>query len=191
MPGARGDRLRIVGLAVLVEGGLAVLAAGLGELLDQPAAGLAHWRPADVALGVAACLPMLAGFFAAVRWPVGPLARIKAFSDDVVWPLFAPCTVLDLLLIAAAAGLGEEMLFRGLLQGVLARHFGAAAGLAAASVVFGLVHPITPAYAVLATLLGAYLGAWWMATDSLLVPVVAHAVYDAVALVYLVRPARP
>jgi membrane protease YdiL (CAAX protease family) len=187
MPGPATARFRIVCLALIVEGGLAIVAAVLGEWLGQPAAGIAHWRASDLLLGTVAALPMLAGFFVAVHWPVGPLARIKDFSNAVIRPLFEPCSVLDLLLIAVVAGIGEEMLFRGFLQGILARWLGTATGLALASIVFGLFHPITLSYAVLATLLGVYLGLWYLATESLLVAITAHAVYDGVALVYLVR----
>ena len=61
-------------------------------------------------------------------------------------------------------------------------------GLLAASVLFGLAHPITPAYAVLAAMIGVYLGWLWLAFDkNLLVPITAHALYDFLALIYLVR----
>ena len=55
---------------------------------------------------------------------------------------------------------------------------------------FGLLHPITRAYAVIAALLGAYLGGLWLAGGNLLTPIVAHALYDFVALVYLLRLRR-
>jgi membrane protease YdiL (CAAX protease family) len=180
-------RYRVLGLVVLVEGGLGVLALALGWLLGRPP--LATWAWAvDAALeGVAACVPMLLLFLVCVSWPVGPLARIKQITRQVIRPLFASCGVIDLAGVALLAGLGEEMLFRGVLQAALADWLGTWAGLAAASLLFGLLHAITPTYAVLATLLGAYLGWLWMASGNLLAPVVAHALYDFVALLYLVR----
>jgi membrane protease YdiL (CAAX protease family) len=72
----------------------------------------------------------------------------------------------------------------------LAGWLGPWAALALVSVLFGLVHPITPAYAVLATLAGAYLGWAYLASGNLLVPVLAHALYDFTALVYLLRGPR-
>jgi len=56
-----------------------------------------------------------------------------------------------------------------------------------ASVLFGVVHSITPTYAVVAALVGAYLGWLWLWRDNLLAPIVTHAVYDFVALAYLTR----
>ena len=56
-----------------------------------------------------------------------------------------------------------------------------------ASLLFGLLHPISLAYVVVAAALGAYLGLVWMYSGNLLTVVVAHALYDFVLLVYLVR----
>jgi len=56
-----------------------------------------------------------------------------------------------------------------------------------AAVLFGLLHFITPTYAVLAGLIGLYLGALWLATGNLLTPIVTHGTYDLLALVYLAR----
>ena len=62
--------------------------------------------------------------------------------------------------------------------------------LALTSITFGLVHSVTRAYAVLATGIGLYLGGIMMLTESLLVPIVVHTLYDFVAfLVVLRRPA--
>ena len=52
------------------------------------------------------------------------------------------------------------------------------------AILFGLLHAVNAAYAVLATLMGLYLGWLWMATGNLAVPIVAHAVYDFLALVF-------
>ena len=64
---------------------------------------------------------------------------------------------------------------------------------ACTAVLFGLVHPLTPAYLVLAALAGAYLGWTYVASGNLLVPVLAHALSDFAALAWLVRgpPADP
>ncbi len=187
MDSGQRQRLGLVAVGVLVEGGLALLAVVLGWLFDAPASTALHWRADDFFLGIVAALPMLAGFFACVYWPVGPLARIKQFSDEVIRPLFESSSLFELALIAVAAGLGEELLFRGVLQELAGRWLGVAGAVVVVSVVFGLLHAITPTYAVLAALLGAYLACWRLAADSLLPVVVAHAGYDWVALVYLVR----
>jgi membrane protease YdiL (CAAX protease family) len=177
----------IVRLAILVEGGLILLAVLLGRVLHRdPLEGFA-WSLRDAGLGVAVTLPLAAVFLAIVWWPVGPLRSVHRFSVEVLCPLLAPCTVVDLVGIACLAGLGEEMLFRGVLQGSLEEHFGFGPALVSASILFGVLHAVTPAYAVLAALLGAYLGWAWHATGNLLVVVLAHALYDLMALLYLLR----
>ena len=106
-------------------------------------------------------------------------------------PLFRNCRFLELAVIAALAGLGEEMLFRGLIQAAVAERIGGPCGvwlgLLMAAVLFGLLHPITPTYAVLAGSIGLYLGWLWLACGNLLAPIVAHGTYDFVALLYLVK----
>jgi membrane protease YdiL (CAAX protease family) len=146
-----------------------------------------RWDAGDAAWGAAATLPLLPVLLLSARssWP--PLARIRRFVDAVVRPWFAACTWPDLATIALAAGVGEELLVRGVIQPALGRLLGAGPALAAASVLFGLLHPITPTYAVLAALIGAYLGGVWLASGNLLVPIVAHALYDFIALAYLLR----
>jgi membrane protease YdiL (CAAX protease family) len=126
-----------------------------------------------------------------VCWPLGPLLRIKQLGVTVIKPLFAPCTLWDLALISLLAGFGEEMLFRGVLQAAFVDWLGTWPGVLAASVVFGLLHLLTPTYGVLAGLMGAYLGAVWLATDNLLTAITAHAVYDFLALVVVVRGLTP
>ncbi len=173
-------------MAVIVEGGLVLLAIGLGWLFDH--------RPLDhfqvdwqgALWGVAASAPMLLGFLAMVRWPVGPLRSIKKFTDTVIRPLMSSCTLVDLFGISVLAGVGEEMLFRGLMQDLFASWMPLASALALASVLFGLMHAVTATYAVLAAVIGVYLGAVYVWTDNLLAPMIAHGLYDFVVLLYLV-----
>jgi membrane protease YdiL (CAAX protease family) len=184
--GAGGSpRETVVLLAILVEGGLLVLASILGWAFDQPPLQGVTWDVRGVLLGVAAALPLFAAFLLAQWVPLGPLRRLRRFGEEVVRPLLAPCSVIDLLGISGLAGLGEEVLFRGVLQGALARWLGFGWALAIASVLFGLVHFVTLSYAVLATLAGLYLGAVWLYADNLLAAVVAHALYDFLALLWL------
>jgi membrane protease YdiL (CAAX protease family) len=187
MPSASRQRLEIVWLAVLFEGGLAVLAWIVGWLTGLRPLARIHWNGWDALLGVAACVPLLLIFYLCIRWPVGPLARIKAFSEQVIRPLFRYCGVLDFAVISLLAGLGEEMLFRAVLQDFLVEKLNGWLGLIIASALFGLLHLITPTYAVLAGVMGAYLGWVWMRTDNLLVVMIAHGLYDFLALLYLVR----
>lgn len=95
----------------------------------------------------------------------------------------------QLFVLALLAGLGEELLFRGLLQVGLARLLppGVAlvGSLVIASVLFGLCHYLSHTYFLLATLAGFYFGLLMIVSGSIVPPILAHALYDFVALVYL------
>jgi membrane protease YdiL (CAAX protease family) len=175
----------VVGVAV--EASLGVLAWILGFWLGQPAGATLRADWAAAAWGVAATGPLMLVFVACLRSSLEPLLKIRRFFDETLRPLFSQCSLGELALVAVAAGIGEELLFRGVVQAWASRHLGEAAGLAAANVVFGLLHPITPAYVLLAGLMGAYLGALWLATGNLLAPITAHALYDFLALAFLLR----
>ena len=137
-----------------------------------------------------ASLPLLVAMLLITHFPLGPLARLNRVVNEVILPLFQSCSALDFATISLLAGLGEELLFRGLIQALLARWLSPIAGLVLASISFGLAHTITVSYAVLATVFGLYLGLLWLWTDNLLVAITAHAIYDFVALVYLVQRHR-
>jgi uncharacterized protein len=177
----------IVAVGVGIEGSLALIAWGLGWLVGQRPGRDVRWDWRSIALGALATGPLLLLFMWSLRSTRRPLVRIRAFFDVVVRPLLGPCTIIDLALISIAAGVGEELLFRGVIQGAAMRSMGLAPGIAVASVLFGLAHPITPAYTVLAAVMGAYLGLLWVATDNLLAAIVTHALYDFMALVYLLH----
>lgn len=180
----------IVARVVAFEAGLGVLAVGLAgafgiSLVDQLIV-----TPRTTTWGIAGAVPMLVvmAILAAIPWP--PSQEILVRVRDLVTPLFRESTVLQLGVVALAAGVGEELLFRGVMQTATTRVTGAAAAIVLTSLVFGLAHAITPLYAMLAAFISAYLGWMMVATGSLVPPIVAHAIYDWIALVYIVRSDR-
>jgi membrane protease YdiL (CAAX protease family) len=104
----------------------------------------------------------------------------------------------ELILISICAGVGEELLFRGwlmywIMQGadvLIPSEVVVVVALLVSSIVFGLFHPITPLYIVLATIMGLYFGVLVLLTGNLLVPIAAHATYDAVQLIMTARSER-
>jgi membrane protease YdiL (CAAX protease family) len=182
-------------MALLIEGGMGLLAVGLASWQDRPLIQPADWTWQNIAWGLAACLPPLIALWAIVRLPLPPFRRMIQVVDETVVPLFRSCGLQELAVISLLAGFGEEMLFRGVVQGSIGdwvgRWLGDPAGvwvgIAAAALLFGLLHPITTTYAVLAGLIGLYLGWLVLASGNLLVPATTHAIYDFLALVYLVK----
>lgn len=186
--------------AAIFEASLAILAVALGWWLAEPPLATFRASPMAFFLGATGAIPLLGLFALCVWWPVGPLASILRAVDHLLIPLFTQCRLVELAVISLLAGLGEEMLFRGVFQAGLADWVapwlgdGPAAGhaadmlaLAVVAVAFGLLHAVNAAYAVLAGLIGLYLGWLWLATGDLAAPITAHALYDFLAMVYLVK----
>ena len=140
--------------------------------------------------GTAAAAPLLLGFLVSWRSEQAAMRAIRARVEQAVARLFPSPTLGRLALVSAAAGIGEELLFRGFLQALLAGFVGDAAALVVASAAFGLAHAVTRTYAIVAGVIGAYLGGLWMVTGSLTAPIVTHALYDFVALAVVTRSAR-
>jgi membrane protease YdiL (CAAX protease family) len=173
----------------LALGGIGILG---GALTGVPALGGARLEWRAVAVGLVATLPLLAFFAVSWRSPRRELREIRSRLERLLPRLIGGLGVswwLGVVVLALAAGIGEELLFRGFLQGSLEHMLGATLGLLAAGLVFGLVHAITPAYAVIATFMGLYLGIAWRVSGNLVVPITIHAAYDAAVIWFVMRKA--
>lgn len=93
-------------------------------------------------------------------------------------------------LILAALGLcvlvpiAEEIAFRGMIQRIFTRNMGAVIGVALAGALFGAVH-LNAHLLVSITAFGWFLGFLYHASGNLTYPVVAHSIFNTVALVQL------
>jgi membrane protease YdiL (CAAX protease family) len=182
------NRTEIIVFAVFFEGGLAPFSLFLGWLLNHGAFDRFVWSGRDAAWGIVATIPLILMFLAIIRWPIGPLAGIRKFWDTEVAPLLAKSSWSEIALVAVSAGVGEEMLFRGVLQTSFSSWFGGTWGLILTSVLFGVLHPISIPYVVFTCIIGFYLGAvFWLLSGNLLTVMVVHALYDFAALGYLIR----
>jgi len=173
--------------AAAFEGAIGLAGLALASRLERPAWDQLQGRPWDVGVGLLAAVPLVAGFWMAMRRPLGPLRELRELTRRVVAALFRDCAAYELLLIAVMAGLGEELFFRGFLQQWLIERAGVWVGLAVASLAFGALHLLSITYAALATLVGAFLGWLCLASGNLVAAITAHAVYDFIALWWLVR----
>ncbi len=188
MDAAPVSRGTMIWLTLLVEGGMALLALAIGWFLARPPLEEISWTWAAAGQGIVATVPMVALLILIVRWPIGPLRSLLELVERQLVPSLRNCELADLALISLAAGLGEELLFRGVLQTWLAQSLSSTwLAVSIAAVIFGAAHPISPTYAVLVALIGAYLGWLFVASGNLLTPIIAHAAYDFVALMTLLR----
>ena len=105
---------------------------------------------------------------------------IRQLFVEGLKPIFGNLSPIEITVISLAAGIGEELLFRGVLQAEM--------GLVPASVIFGLLHmggSGTLVFGCWVMLMGGALGGLAIWTGGLLAPIVAHAVYDAAAMSYI------
>jgi membrane protease YdiL (CAAX protease family) len=177
------DRASFLRMAGILEGGVVLVALLLAAWLDLWPLQTIHFNGQDALWGSVAIVPMLLLFFAA--------RGLRGLVVELLGQPLSLCTWYDLLLVAALAGFGEELLFRGVLQPWIGRGH-PLAGLIGANLIFGLLHALTPGYAALATAFGFYLS-WLLAgfgEPNLLRPIVAHAAYDYVAFLLIVREYR-
>ena len=86
---------------------------------------------------------------------------------------------------------GEELLFRGVVQGLLRRSLGVVPGIVGASVIFGGIHVVSIGsgdawtYVLVATVLGLVLGTVYEYTENLVVPTVIHALWNTSLFLYV------
>ena len=157
----------------------------------------------SIFLGCFAAVPILLFVEIIRRIPWEPIRELERLTDDGMLRSLLQLRPPELIMISLCAGIGEELLFRGWLMYWLANLIelaefsgngtpSLAIGIAliASSLVFGLFHPITKLYVFLAALMGLYFGSLLLYTGNLLVPIAAHATYDAVQLILTARNER-
>ncbi|HJQ80985.1 MAG TPA: CPBP family intramembrane glutamic endopeptidase [Lacipirellulaceae bacterium] len=181
-------------LAVVVEGGLALVAVLLAWLFHVP---LREQIPATgeqlayaVTRGVLVTLPMLAVFIWLVHSSWAQIRELRRQVEWLIAEMFSDASAAQFALIAVLAGVGEELLFRGVLQSLIGQWTTPITGLCITSLLFGLVHALSKLYFFLATAIGLCFGLLVLQYNDLVAPMVAHSLYDFFALTYLSRRLR-
>ncbi|WP_225335134.1 CPBP family intramembrane glutamic endopeptidase [Halomicrobium urmianum] len=177
----------VVGSVLQFAGFILVVVAYLAVNDDYD---LVDWRVptlSDVVWMAAA----FAGLLVSV-WIVGAIATalgVESAQNQVIVQgqqdprLFLYMIPITILLV----GPGEELLFRGAVQGLLRRAFGPAPAIAGASVLFGTAHVVALigsdtgifTYIAVAAILGVILGSVYEYTDNIVVPIVVHGFWNA------------
>lgn len=178
-------RLGRVAIAYLFLSAVAIAVA----MLWQGALPWAHPDPWVVVPGVARELwSLAAGLVIGLAIVLGTRQLVVHFGwarrlHVELRPLARGLSNTGILVVALLSSVGEELLFRGVLQPWL--------GLVLQACVFGLLHYLPGAsrwaWAVLAAVVGLVFGALYQATGSLLGPMAAHAVINGLNLRYLRR----
>jgi membrane protease YdiL (CAAX protease family) len=175
--------------AIGFEAALAAAAWAWAAAADLALGPLLRPAPWQLVAGCVGTLPLLAMLRVALLSRRPWWERLRRLVDETLGDWTRAASWGELAALAVAAGFGEELLFRGVAQPLVQRWAGTAVALVAVSLVFGALHAVSCMYFLLATLVGAYLGALAIACDSLWPAILAHALYDFAALVALRRRA--
>ncbi len=156
------------------------VAAGLG---GPPAR--FHTRVRQALLFYVAAMPLIAAsalvsnLLAALSGYSPPPQPVISGFIDVTAPMWFKGWLVGTAVITAPVV--EEVVFRGVFLPAVARRNGMAAAIVITSMLFALIHGHPPAVLPLFTV-GAFLSVSYLYTGSLLVPVLMHAVFNAVNL---------
>jgi membrane protease YdiL (CAAX protease family) len=169
------------------------MAAGVGSLgafalYANPALRQVRPRPRDVVSGLASAAGLYVIFRAGDRFARGVLPGGAADIEDVYnRRRLAPTTFIAPALALLIAP-GEELFWRGLVNGYLAQELGEVKGNALGAAVYGGVHLVTRNFTLFgaAGVAGAFWSLQWMLEGRMAAQVVSHVAWDL--WIFLVQP---
>jgi membrane protease YdiL (CAAX protease family) len=174
---------RLTSVVLTTQAGLAVAAVLGAQVAGVRLSWGRPWR--DVLVGAVVAAGLAAANLSLLRRPTGLWRPMRAAVDEVLIPTFVGVTRWQIVGLSLAAGIGEELFFRGFLQPL--------AGVVAASLAFGAAHVAGArmvAFGVWAAGMGLVLGALALATGGIVASMTAHACYDVLAFNYLSAEGR-
>jgi len=175
----------IVGHAVLIPGVLALAANGFPNGVRR-GLGLSarRWR-IDSARAVVATLaawPVCTGLLVLTSWIIPPKPEhahpILSAMSDAPWEWLAVMAITAAVIVP----IGEELLFRGLAQSLLRRHFGPWPAVLVASAIFAAAHWSQPQAVPSLFVLAVVIGYNYERTGRLLAPILIHTLFNAANL---------
>jgi membrane protease YdiL (CAAX protease family) len=157
--------------------------AGLTVHVSRPTARELGWGLVGVVAALVVAIVASAVLAALDLVPGSVLGEAVVSDPNLVFGLAA----LSIVLVAPA----EEFLFRGVIQGRLRRSVGPVGAVVGSSLLFGSLHlgnytgetAAVVAGAVLIACVGSVFGVLYERTENLVVPVVAHGVYNTILMV--------
>lgn len=110
--------------------------------------------------------------------------RLQSFYDLITYlhQMTSGLSWGQIIVISLCAGLGEELLFRGALQSWLHDLIGVYSAVVMSSLIFAILHAMTLYYFVITFLISLCFGILFYFSQSMLLVVTIHAVYDVIAL---------
>jgi len=178
--------------ACYFEAALILVAVVLGQIADINPFSHILFSESALAYGVIGTIPLFLMFLGMEQLQTKSVSHIRKLLLNTLGPSLHSYHWTDLFLLAALAGISEELVFRGVIQPWIEQSWGLITGLIVSNILFGLAHAVTPFYAVLAALVGIYLGLSldYSGERNLLTPIIIHSFYDLLAFVALMRVYR-
>ncbi len=166
--------------ACYFESSLILVAIFLGQIADVYPFEYLIFNESTLIKGFLGTLPLCLIFMALNQMQSPALQQIRKVLQATLGPSLVKHHWTDLFVLAAITGIAEEILFRGVIQPWIENSWGIMAGLLVSSLLFGLIHAITPLYFVMATAVSIYLGLYldYGETRNLLTPIIIHGLYD-------------
>ncbi|GJQ12018.1 hypothetical protein GpartN1_g3809.t1 [Galdieria partita] len=144
-----------------------------------------HISPYTCLQGVFATIPLLGFVYLIEKLPFKFLKETASQTQRIIAEVFLPRSSTEIGLLCVCTGIAEEIAFRSFLYSwLIARiHLSVPQGLILSSCVFGLFHPVSPAYVCIASLAGSYFSFLYIVSgNNVFVPAITHAFYDYVIL---------
>ena len=163
-------------LAFLSEGGLVLVAALIAWLSGVALQPLLNWNTFGAVVGLVTVAPML--------WIMRFAVNIRKLVVEILGPSIAACRWYELLVVSALAGVGEELIFRGAIPLALERIVSWQVACVLTNIAFGIVHFVSWEYFAWATGVGFLFSALadGLGPRNLIAPMIAHGVYDFLAM---------
>lgn len=180
---------RFLFFTIVLEGGLGILAILLASLFGLRLSGHLSFEDTENFLyAFFGTLFLLLAYFFLKKLPFPSLKKVEQIVRLFYNKYMSHLTLVQLAVVAALAGFGEELFFRGLIQTGFQIFFAsgfsgdgpaaASLAIAATSVLFGLAHAVSKTYFFLAFLISIYLGSIYCVTGNIFVPIFIHGFYD-------------
>ncbi len=116
--------------------------------------------------------------------------RMAAEQGRTVFSTERPYGAAAILIISLSAGIGEEALFRGGIQHLLAGWLPAWAAIALATLLFTVAHPGSRVFMGFVATLSLAFGIAYHWSESLLAVMIAHALFDVFGCIWVQRELR-
>jgi len=180
------NRDHFFAIAILLECGVGVAAIVLAWLFGVRLGDYFFVDPMSVVVSGAATGVIVPFYFGLRFLPFAGLRRTIELVRMIYRNEMRSFSLWKLALLAASAGIGEELFFRGLLQKGFCNSVGnEVIVVVLVSILFGLLHYLSKTYVVLAFLISLYLGFLFLWTNNLFVPMAVHALYDFFVFLHL------